>query len=612
MGEKILKLKKRNYRIYDLIGLAFSVAPLWTTLMLILRLSASLIPALSILMTANFLDTALTMLNGNHSPNKLVISLLGLCLIVAFQWMIHDVAKFIRSWILIATRKNYLIEIIEKQARLDYRYIEDEQTYDLIKRVTDPAETQISNQLHATFSLLDLLIQTISLLTIIFVNSWGAAFLILLFSIPTFYFGLKSGKTMYDTNRDLSKIKRQAQYLTEICTGREAVLERSLFGYGSHIIPKLWERFEIVRVHNQMAQRKMETQIGLSGILLSLTSGIIMLTLLHPVANGIISLGLFMSLTVACIELIDVLTNTLPERMRDLTNNLEYLKDLTKFVALTETEGALAPPYHHDFYLRKLEFKNVSFSYPGSNKRILNNVSFQIESNKHYAFVGENGAGKTTIIKLLTGQYHNYDGEILLNDKELRKYSQAELKAIFSVAYQDFAKYQMTIKENITIGHQLLKNEIPIDEVIKDLELTDFIEKLPKGIHTPLGKIAEDGIEASGGQWQRIALARTLINPAPIKILDEPTAALDPLSESRLYEQFEKIMKNRTSIFISHRLASIKLSDEIIVFEKGQVTEIGTHQQLMNRNGTYTKMYKSQLEWYQSEMGEEENEKVTA
>lgn len=601
-------LEKRTYNAFDLIRLAFKVAPFWAFIMLIIRLIAAFVPALLVLTTANFIDTSIAVVSGDMNGSAIYLPVITLGVIIAYQWTIHDLGKFIRSKILIASRLTYKVEIIEKRARLEYRYIEDPDTYDLIKRVMDPSETKIITQYDETLGLIDLVIKGVSLLTIIVVNIWWAAIVLLLFAIPIFHFAMKAGKTMYNKTRELSKFERKAGYLTEVCSGRESVLERTLFGYGQKMTAQLWDNFEYVRIQKQVALRKEETQIGLSGILLSLTNGVVMLTLLQPVVTGTISLGLFMSLIVACIDLTAWLTNTLPERTRDFTTNCEYLKDLTQFLSLEETEAALSTRCNKGFNFKKLEFKNVTFSYPGTEKVILNKVNFTMMPGKHYAFVGENGAGKSTIVKLLTGQYQNYEGEILLNGRELKEYSASELKAVFSVAYQDFARYQMTVKENMLIGNLNTEDDDLLKNLMMDLELDKMIEKFPKGIDTPLGKIDEDGIDLSGGQWQRIALARTIINPAPIKILDEPTAALDPMSESRLYEQFEKIIQNRTSIFISHRLGSIKLADEIFVFDKGTIAEVGSHEKLMAYEGTYAQMYNSQLEWYQQEQAVDRHE----
>lgn len=594
-------LEKRPYKFFDLIRLAFKVAPNLAFIILVSRLLVALSGPILIIVTANFINTSLAVFNELASLDQMFLPFIALGALTFLRQVVNVTNKYIKSKFLIRTRISYRVELVEKRGKLAYQYIENPDTYDLIKRVTDPAETQIIDQYQNLLSLFDITIQVAGILGILLFNVWWVAPLIILFSAPAFYFGAKAGKTLYEADRDVSKTERKAAYLAEVCSGRDAALERTLYGYGNKMTLELWDRFEYARMHKQAARKKTDTQLGMSGMLTALTTGSIMLILLQPVSAQLISVGLFISLTTASISLSNTLSGWLPNVLSKFTKDIEYLKELSQFCELEEVENALLPRTSTNFVFEKLELKNVSFTYPGTKKKILNNVSFEIIPGKHYAFVGENGAGKTTVIKLLTGQYLNYEGEILLNGKELKHYSISDLKAIFSVAYQDFAKYQLSIRENIQIGDLKNSDEKVLLEAIDDFKLTDLIEKLPNGIDTPLGKITEEGVDLSGGQWQKIALARTVMNSSPIKILDEPTAALDPISESRLYEQFEKMMTHTTSLFISHRLGSVKLADEILVFDKGTIIEQGSHESLIEHNGKYKHMYQSQLEWYKKD-----------
>ena len=217
--------------------------------------------------------------------------------------------------------------------------------------------------------------------------------------------------------------------------------------------------------------------------------------------------------------------------------------------------------------------------------------------------VGINGAGKTTLIKILTGLYDDYEGEILINGKELRSYSAAELKATVAAIYQDYCRYPLDMYHNIAIGNlNQMEDREKTEQAAATMGLSTLISHLPNGIDTPLTKIEEDGVDLSGGEWQRIAIARLLVSAAPLKILDEPTAALDPIAESRLYEQFHDIMQLRDAhgmtLFISHRLGMTKCMDTIIVLENGKVKECGSHTQLMEQNGLYAEMFRSQSQWY--------------
>jgi ATP-binding cassette subfamily B protein len=282
----------------------------------------------------------------------------------------------------------------------------------------------------------------------------------------------------------------------------------------------------------------------------------------------------------------------------DLANNREYLRDLTTFAALSETPGAADMPAVLDREPQCVEFRGVSFAYPGTDRAILSDLSLRLHAKRHYAFVGVNGAGKTTITKLLTGLYDNYTGDILIDGRSLREFAQSELKAMFSIVYQDFAKYQIRLADSVGLGNVNGADEREIVEALEILSVGGAVSKLPEGIHTPIGKIKEGGVDLSGGEWQRIAIARSLISGAPVHILDEPTAALDPIAESEVYRLFSKISAGKSTVFITHRLGAARLADEIFVIADGRVAESGPHGALMEMGGIYAEMFEAQRGWY--------------
>jgi len=588
-------LSNKIYKTTDLINLALKVSPLWTSLLLIQQLINALTPAILVWATSHFVDTAM-MANG---LNQMWLTMLILCMVIAFQWLQGDIRKNFHSQILIATRQTYQLEILEKRAKLEYRYIEDTATHDLIERLMENSENQILTMFNDTLALLATIINTVSIALILFFNVWWAALAILAVSIPLFIVSLKAGKARYQAKQDLSKLSRMGNYLLEVGTGREAADERTLYGYGEHLTKTLDGQQAYMNKFVDEVNLKTITSRGMAGLAVSVTTFFVIIVLLQPVIEGSITIGIFIALVGACMNLASALSTNLSTQMEQFSKHKAFLKDLTDFCQLGEAENALAERSKATPTFESLQFKNVSFKYPGTDKWILDQANFTLKAGKHYAFVGENGAGKTTVIKLVTGLFTDYEGEILLNGKDLKTYSSSQLKSYFAIAYQDFAKYALTVKENILVGN--LERESALNSVLADLELDALVQGLSNGLETPLGKLKEGGIDLSGGQWQRLALARVLVNPAPFLILDEPTAALDPLSESRLYSQFENIIKERTSLFISHRLGSIKLADEILVFKSGKVIEVGNHSKLMDRGGTYQKMYDSQLKWYEKE-----------
>jgi ATP-binding cassette subfamily B protein len=246
-----------------------------------------------------------------------------------------------------------------------------------------------------------------------------------------------------------------------------------------------------------------------------------------------------------------------------------------------------------------IEFKNVNFTYNRDKPLVLKNINFQIREAQNLALVGENGAGKTTLIKLLLRLYDVTSGQILINGMDIREIDIASLRANVGVIFQDFMTYEMTVMENIGFGD--IKRIEETDKIKKAAELSgaaEFIEKFPEEYNTMLGKYFEKGEELSGGQWQKIALARAFFKDARVLALDEPTASLDPKAEYLVFANLIKQTKNKSLILVSHRFSTVRLADNIIVLHKGEIIEEGSHEQLMVKNGHYAKLFSLQAKWY--------------
>ncbi|MEG1871151.1 MAG: ABC transporter ATP-binding protein, partial [Peptostreptococcaceae bacterium] len=496
-------------------------------------------------------------------------------------------------------RGDFRVNIVEKIATLKYGHIENQDSWDLISRVIKEPEVQCTKAYISTLDMVSMILKILGILAVLFVQVWWSALLIVLISVPLFFIALKSGKESYEANREVEKNKRKVKYLEEVLNGREGVEERTLFGYSDKINNKWHKEYETARKKEFKVTLKWFINMKAGGVIIAVLSVLIVLILIGPVTSGLLSVGMFMSIVNSVFSLIQYLAWSLPEYGDSLAKNKEYLIDLTKLVKLEGDEGYLLKPAKSSIKLKSLEFRNVFFKYPGTENYILKDMSFVIEEGRHYAFVGTNGAGKTTITKLITGLYEDFEGEILINGKSIKSYGQGDLKAICSVVYQDFARFFISFRDNILLGDINRFDDIDnMNEAIETMELQEVACGLPAGINSNLGKIKNDGVDLSGGQWQRIAMARGIVSPASLRILDEPTAALDPISESNVYEKFEEISKGQTTIFISHRLGSTKIADEIFVIGDGAIIESGSYEELMEKNGVYTKMYESQRSWY--------------
>ncbi len=594
-----MRLESKNYNAGDIIKIPFKFAPAQATLIAIQKLLDGLVPTLQILATAKFLDIAILIFKQEKHIKDIVMPLLFVILLLAYDWISTQLSKFAEVQIKNRLRGEFRVNIVEKIATLRYKYIESQDSWDLISRVIKEPEVQCTKAYISSLDMIAMILKITGILVVLFIQVWWSAVLIVLISVPLFFIALKSGKETYEANREVEKNKRKVKYLEEVLNGREAVEERTLFGYSDKINNQWHKEFETARKHELKVSLKWYINMKTGGVIIAILSVLIVLILIGPVTSGILSIGMFMSIVNSVFELIQYLAWSLPEYGDNLAKNKEYLVDLTNFLKLKGDEGYLLRPAKEVSKLKSLEFRNVSFKYPGTEKYILKDMSFVIEEGRHYAFVGANGAGKTTITKLITGLYEDFEGEILINGKSIKTYRQDQLKAMCSVVYQDFARYCISFRDNILLGDiNSFDNLDNMNKAIETVELQDVVGGLPLGISSNLGKIKNDGVDLSGGQWQRIAMARGIVSPASIRILDEPTAALDPISESNVYEKFEEISRGQTTIFISHRLGSTKIADEIFVIGDGAIVESGSYEELMKKNGVYTKMYESQRSWY--------------
>ena len=283
----------------------------------------------------------------------------------------------------------------------------------------------------------------------------------------------------------------------------------------------------------------------------------------------------------------------------DLQANTEHLETTFRYLDLPNTmyQGSLTTEKRADRNYQ-VEFKNVSFKYPGSEAWALKNVSMKFQIGKRLAIVGENGSGKTTFIKLLCRLYDPQEGEILLNGIDIRKYRYDDYMGIFSIVFQDFQLISQSLGSNV--AGSIDYDPQRVKQALADAGFGPRLESLPKGLDTQLYKdYGEDGIEVSGGEAQKIAIARALYKDAPFIILDEPTAALDPMAEAEIYAKFNEISGDKTAIYISHRLSSCKFCDEILVFDRGSILQQGTHEALLEQaSGKYAQLWNAQAQYY--------------
>ena len=594
---------KKNYDWIDLEGIPFSCNPRCTLALIGQKTLTGVVNVLWIPVEAALLNTAIACAEGRTGINSAYPLLVAMLLIIFWKRMGWNLGRLPNGKLRTDIEYQTRLKVTQKRAKLKYSLIEDSNTWELCQRISKEMSRNVVGILTQVCDFMLAMIRIIGVLIIIFAESPVLGGIMLVMTTPLVLVSIKSGQGIYKAFKKASENERRSEYLQLVLTGRDSLEERTLYSYTDYVNQKWNLQREKYRRTFVRAEAMQELRKAGSGVVVNLISTVIVFFLALELRNGRLNVGIFIALSKAIYDMINLMYNELGYSIAGISRSMAFFKDLTMFANLEEVAGAEDLPVIEQQTFRNLEFRDVSFRYPGNEHYILKHLNMTIEKGFHYAFVGENGAGKTTIIKLMLGLYEEYEGSILLNGKELREYAPAELKAMYTNVYQDFARYQDTVGNNIELGDIRSMGTAEAgeraEEKARKLGIYEEVKALPQGFQTPLGKIVDGGVELSGGQWQRIAFARSLMNPAPLQILDEPTAALDPISESRLYEELGKISGGRTTLFISHRLGSTKLADIIFVLKDGAVYETGSHKELMERSGLYAQMYENQKDWYE-------------
>jgi ATP-binding cassette subfamily B protein len=403
----------------------------------------------------------------------------------------------------------------------------------------------------------------------------------------------------YARNFRQTPVRRELDYLRVLGGSREAAKELKLFGLKDFLIARFTRLSDLLYRENvDLARRRL-----IAGSFLSMigTAGYYSayVYVIWRTATGFLTIGKMVFLTGAIIQAsgnIQQIFSTLSS----IADQALFLTDLLAFFEMQPTicskPHALPAPRP---ILQGFEFRNVSFRYPGASRLVLNGLDLHLRVGERVALIGENGEGKTTLVKLLTRLYDPVDGQILLDGVDLREYNLEDLYSEIGVIFQDFMRYEMTARENIAVGRIDELDNLPLLRDAADKSMADeVIERLPRDYEQMLGRRFENGVDLSGGEWQKLALARAYLRDAQVLILDEPTAALDARSEFEVFQRFAELTAGKSALFISHRFSTVRMADRIIVLQNGRVAEDGNHETLLNLGGRYAEMFEMQAANY--------------
>ncbi|TDE00365.1 ABC transporter ATP-binding protein [Flavobacterium sandaracinum] len=492
---------------------------------------------------------------------------------------------------------NSSIKIIKKTNEIDISLLENSEFYDKLDR----ARTQTAGRVDLMSNVLGQAQTTISIFSLVVGLIYFEPYLIILLVLsifPSFINEVRFSQQQYSLARSWTSERRELDYLRFIGANDKTAKEIKLFGLTSFLV----ERFETLATRYFKLNKSLVVKRSSYGFLFNVLGSIsyyaAYVFIIYRVLSGGISLGELTFLSGSFNRLMSSLRDFFSKFTR-ISESALYLKDYFDFIDIsTEYKSKNEVPMPEKIKIG-FEFKNVYFAYPESDNQILNDVSFTIKAGEKIAFVGQNGAGKTTLTKLLLRFYEPTSGEILLDGININQYNKANYQEYFGVLFQDFFRYEFSVKENIAIGKidEINNNE----RILKAAELSladEVVAELKYGYEQQLGKRFAKGQELSGGQWQKIALARAYMKNAEVMILDEPTSALDAKAESEVFERFIGLIKDKTSVIISHRFSTVRQADRIVVLQEGKILESGTHQELMENNQLYAQLFTLQAEGY--------------
>jgi ATP-binding cassette subfamily B protein len=490
------------------------------------------------------------------------------------------------------------LRLIKHATRLDLASFEDPAFHDVLER----ARQQATDRIGMLNAMGRLLLQSITLISlaagVVFYSPW--LFLLLVICIIPAFMGESHFAFLgYSLAHEITPVRRELDYLRVIGTSKENAKEVKLFGLGGH----LHDRYasltgEIIRKNINLTRHRLVWG-SLFAVFGSLGYYGSYVFLVWQALQGRITIGTFVFLTGSIagattqLQGVFSLFSHISDQALHLTDLVDFLK-VQPNIRSRSNALPIPQPIRAGF-----EFRNVSFHYPGTSRLILKNLNFRLEPGEHVALVGENGQGKTTLVKLLARLYDPTSGAIYLDGTDLREYSVEELHKEIGVIFQDFVRYDMPARMNIGVGRiEHVDNDDALWTAAEKSRADRLLTRFTGGLDQMLGRRFEGGVDLSGGEWQKFALARAYLRDAQVLILDEPTAALDAVAESEVFARFDDLSRGKMALLISHRFSTVRKSDRIVVLEDGQIYEEGTHDQLVAHGGRYASLFELQAASY--------------
>jgi ATP-binding cassette subfamily B protein len=579
--------------------MVWATSPILSVATLVLRFITALFPLATLWVSKLIIDLVVRAIRSQPIDRSLIWKLLILELLLAVGADVLGRLISLADSLLGDRFTNYVsLRLMRHGTSLDLVSFEDPVFYDKMER----ARRQTTARLGMLASLAGMAQQFLTLLSmlsaVVFVYPW-LLLLLVVATIPVFLGETRFALLNYSMLFRYTPERRELDYLRYLGVSNESAKEIKIFGLGNYLADRARVLFERFYDENKKLAVKRTTEGALLNLAPTGAYYIAYALILKRALVGGLSIGDLTLMTGAFSRARNIM-ESLVSGLAGIAEQSLFIKDLfdffdTKSLIVSKPNALTVPqPIRHGF-----EFQNVSFSYAGSDKKVLHNVSFRFAAGEKIALVGENGAGKTTLVKLLARLYDPTEGRILLDGVDLRDYSVEDLRHEIGVIFQDYMRYDMLAAENIGFGRiEHASDEARIERSAEKSLAAPVIENLPKTYRQMLGRRFEGGVDLSTGQWQKIALARAYMRDAQILILDEPTASLDARAEFEVYQRFVELTAGKMAILISHRFSTVRMADRILVLEQGLIAEQGSHRELLALGGKYAELFELQAAGY--------------
>lgn len=567
----------------------------------------------TVLYTQKLIDSIILFLKESVVLSSVLWNAAVLALTILFMNHVNFISNI--AFIYLEKKLTYNLSeaILTKMLKIDFTCFEDAALHDALKEIRSRPAKKVINLFKECRAFL---CDSIKLFGMVFIFSRVSPWL----SLGFFVFLVLDFINEYIATKKIQAIyasqvfdERELEDLSSLLSNKDALPELKIFSAVPFIVKKFKDKYKVLLKERISITLKSYRYMGIASVIMIAWFSFLIFVLIRLIIRGQVSVGMFTGLIASITEIYYLLVF--------MSQSFWGLIDDNKSIGFLYTFMDLP----HDIHYNKMRheekileqnileqnifdkknaiiFENVSFHYPNSEKEVLKNISFRIEAGAHIALVGKNGSGKTSLIKLIAGLYKPSAGNIFIGSKNINSLSRDALHREFSVVFQDYASYQMTLRENAALGSIEFLND---DEHLKKSLALISDDPVFDDLDKHLGKLEESGTELSGGQKQKLAIARACAAKTNFIIFDEPTASLDPSAEKEMYQNLQKIIgtsnRGRGCIFISHRLASAKMADLIFVLDEGRIIEKGSHDELIKNGGLYSKMYKEQASWYKTE-----------